>query len=209
MKAREQKKERSVLDIIDGIRSGQIDPKSIINEERIPCVEFMMSRGCGTAYLVKYFSCSDRTIRRDKVAIRKNNAVKIDDKFTNEHVSELITTERNIRMQLLTIASSKETSVSDKIQALNSISKGQKDLTIQLKLFGVPNLKLEQNNKNRKEENTKNKKPNYTLAQEEWCRMTDLFHPMHREEIRKVFEKALEWVEKDEEEENKKANDGE
>lgn len=74
-------KEPRCLDILKGIKDSALDPASLSPDERRPLVVLLMAEGQSTAEIALLLKTSDRTIERDKKAIRENNALSPDPKF--------------------------------------------------------------------------------------------------------------------------------
>lgn len=82
--------ERSVLDTIAGIKDGRIDPKLLEEEDRQACVQYLASEGATIAEIAKLLKRSDRTIQRDRDAIRAAAALKHDPKFADRMSGVLV-----------------------------------------------------------------------------------------------------------------------
>jgi hypothetical protein len=73
----------SSLKILQEIKNGVTDPKSLSGSERKSLIPFLMAEGQSTAEIAHLLKVSDRTIERDKKAIRKDNALAHDPELTN------------------------------------------------------------------------------------------------------------------------------
>lgn len=73
------------LSLLQKIRVGDIVPKSIKVAERHLIVIYLMADGYCTAEIAQILNVSDRTIERDKKAIREDNSIE-----TNPHLIEQI-----------------------------------------------------------------------------------------------------------------------
>jgi len=71
------------LDILKGIKTGTLDPASLLPDERRPLVAILMAEGQSTAEIALLLDTSDRTIERDKKTIRENNAISRDPELAN------------------------------------------------------------------------------------------------------------------------------
>ena len=80
----------SVLSLIRGIQSGQIPPKSLSIEDRRRCVEHLTGEGYSTAEIAEILRTIERTISRDRRAIREANAVEADPAFIKEMIGRLV-----------------------------------------------------------------------------------------------------------------------
>jgi DNA-binding CsgD family transcriptional regulator len=78
-----ESKELRCLDILQGIKKGTVDPASLISNQRKLLVTLLMAEGQSTAEIAHILKVSDRTIERDKNAIRKENALSNDPKLAD------------------------------------------------------------------------------------------------------------------------------
>ncbi|MHC4844217.1 MAG: ECF-type sigma factor [Planctomycetota bacterium] len=76
-------KELRCLDILKGIKNGTLDPASLSPDARRPLVTLLMAEGQSNAEIAHLLKTSDRTIERDKRAIRENNALSPDPKLAD------------------------------------------------------------------------------------------------------------------------------
>lgn len=68
-------KDLRCLDLLKGIKADTLDSASLLPDERRPLVSILMAEGQSTAEIALLLKTSDRTIERDKKAIRENNAI--------------------------------------------------------------------------------------------------------------------------------------
>jgi len=78
------------LDILQGIKAGTIDPTSLVRKQRKLLVPFLMAEGQSTAEIAHLLKVSDRTIERDKNAIRRKNAISRDPELANVIAGRLV-----------------------------------------------------------------------------------------------------------------------
>jgi transposase len=71
-------KDLRCLDILQGIKAGTTDPASLLPNQRKLLVPFLVAEGQSTAEIAHLLKVSDRTIERDKKAIREENAISQD-----------------------------------------------------------------------------------------------------------------------------------
>ena len=76
-------KELRCLDILQGIKAGTTDPASLLPNQRKLIVPFLMAEGQSTAEIAHLLKVSDRTIERNKKAIREENAISQDPELAN------------------------------------------------------------------------------------------------------------------------------
>lgn len=83
-------KEPRSLVILQKIKSGSTNPSSLTPAERRPLVSLLMVEGQSTAEIAHLLQVSDRTIERDKKAIRKDNALAKDPELAGIMAGRLI-----------------------------------------------------------------------------------------------------------------------
>ena len=83
-------KELRCLDILQGIKTGTTDPASLLPYQRKLLVPFLMAEGQSTAEIAHLLKVSDRTIERDKKAIRENNAISQDPELADVMAGRLV-----------------------------------------------------------------------------------------------------------------------
>jgi predicted DNA-binding transcriptional regulator YafY len=83
-------KDLRCLDILQGIKKGTIDPVSLVPNQRKLLVAFLMAEGQSTAEIAHLLKVSDRTIERDKKAIREENALSKDPELVGIIAGRLI-----------------------------------------------------------------------------------------------------------------------
>jgi transposase len=76
--------------LLKQIQSGQLDPACIGTPSRRQLVVAMMSDGYSTAEIAEILKVSDRTIERDRKAIREANAVSRDPRLVEQMTGRLI-----------------------------------------------------------------------------------------------------------------------
>ena len=83
-------KELRCLDILQGIKAGTTNPASLLPYQRKLLVTFLMAEGQSTAEIAHLLKVSDRTIERDKKAVRKENAISQDPELANVIAGRLV-----------------------------------------------------------------------------------------------------------------------
>ena len=78
------------LDILQGIKEGTTDPASLLPNQRKLIVPFLVAEGQSTAEIAHLLKVSDRTIERDKKAIREENAISQDPELANIIAGRLV-----------------------------------------------------------------------------------------------------------------------
>lgn len=82
--------ETRTLTLIRKIESGTVDPKTISVSDRRQLVALLMADGYATAEMTQVLGVADRTIERDKKAIRESNAIARDPKLVEQMVGRLV-----------------------------------------------------------------------------------------------------------------------
>lgn len=83
-------RDNSTVSLLRNIESGVVDPKSIPVIGRRQLVGFLMADGYSTAEVGQILQVADRTIERDKKAIREANAIQRDPKLVEQMVGRLV-----------------------------------------------------------------------------------------------------------------------
>ncbi|MCK4783253.1 MAG: hypothetical protein KAV87_05845 [Desulfobacteraceae bacterium] len=78
------------LDLLKKVQVKAIDPKSICKADRQLMVGHLMAEGYSTADMAEIFLVTDRTIERDKNAIREANALKSDPELAEIMAGRLV-----------------------------------------------------------------------------------------------------------------------
>ena len=85
-----QGSESQSLTLLQGIKSGSVNPCSLCPADRRLLVSFLMAEGQSTAEIALLLKTSDRTVERDRKAIREENAITKDPKLVEQIVGRLI-----------------------------------------------------------------------------------------------------------------------
>lgn len=71
-------KQLRCLDMLQDLKEGTLDPASLAPDQRRPLVAVLMGEGQSTAEIAHLLQTSDRTIERDKKALRQDSALSQD-----------------------------------------------------------------------------------------------------------------------------------
>lgn len=85
-----QGSESQSLTLLQGIKNGSVDPSSLCPADRRLLVSVLTIGGQSTAEIAHFLKVSDRTIERDKRAIREENAITKDPKLVEQIVGKLM-----------------------------------------------------------------------------------------------------------------------
>jgi len=106
-----------VLELVEKIRGGIVDPKLLFTSTRQMCVEALILEGCPTSSIASLFKVSERTIRRDVVELRKKNAIQASPEMTGALLGEFLANARNHSSHLKRIANLREAYPDEKARA--------------------------------------------------------------------------------------------
>ncbi len=105
------------LDTLKAIQSGAIDPTTLSPETRRRLVAYLISDGYSTVDMAEVLKVSERTIERDRKAIRQTNALQPDPELPDQMAGRL-TAEADLAIQRIRKAGrDKRTRPGEKIQA--------------------------------------------------------------------------------------------
>jgi DNA-binding CsgD family transcriptional regulator len=107
----------SVLTALRDIQSGARQPNSLSMEDRQRCVEHLTTDGYQTAEIAAILKVAERTVLRDRKAIRKANALQADEGFAAETVGNLIKQADQAIARLRRISREKDTPPAVKVDA--------------------------------------------------------------------------------------------
>ena len=82
--------EERTLSLLQKIQAGTVDPKCIRPAERRLIVSYLIADGYSTADIAQILKVSDRSIERDKKAIREANALSADPELVEQMVGRLV-----------------------------------------------------------------------------------------------------------------------
>jgi len=82
--------DNGTVDLFRRIESGAVDPTCVSTADRRQLVGFLMGNGYSTADMSQILRVADRTIERDKKAIRESNAITRDPKLVGQMVGRLV-----------------------------------------------------------------------------------------------------------------------
>lgn len=105
------------LSLLQKIQTGSVDPKCIRPAERRQIVSYLMADGYCTADMAQILKVSDRSVERDKKAIRQANALAADPQLVEQMAGRLVC-EANLSIQRIRKAvRDKKTKTAVKIDA--------------------------------------------------------------------------------------------
>ncbi len=128
--------EERTLSLLQKIQAGVMDPKCIRPAERRLIVSYLMADGYSTADIAQILKVSDRSIERDKNAVREANAIAADPQLVEQMVGRLVL-EADLSIQRIRKAvRDKDTPHSVKVDAEYRCFQIINEMTISLQRLG-------------------------------------------------------------------------
>ncbi len=87
--------DRPLLHLIRDIQRGHVQPKTLSSEDRRACVRYLWGQGYSVHELAALLTVSEPTIKRDRRAIRMDNALHPSEALADEVIAELVDTAEN------------------------------------------------------------------------------------------------------------------
>ena len=109
--------ERSVIELLQEISSGLLDPKLLDASSRQRCIQALKDEGRTIPQISNLLHCSERTVRRDWKVLKEQNAITADSEFCKQTIGELSRQATIHISYLMRIARDKGTTTAEKIQA--------------------------------------------------------------------------------------------
>jgi len=134
--ANENLGELSIREILQRIRTGQLNPLMLSKTLRQACVETLLLEGYQQAAIAQFLKKSDRTIRRDMEDIRKSYSAKPSFEFTRLIIADFLFQARIHQAHLMRLARSGESSTADKSRAEGLAWKVSKEVLQELYYIG-------------------------------------------------------------------------
>ena len=103
------------LMLLREIKAGNLNPKSIRPADRRVLVSLLMAEGQSTADMAHLLDVSDKTIERDKRAIREENAIGKDPKFVEQMVGRLVGEAETCTQRIRKALRERDATVADKV----------------------------------------------------------------------------------------------
>jgi transposase len=133
---RQDQQEVSSYNLLQSIKSGTMDAKSLIREQRQSCVESLTLEGYKVSEIAHMLSRSEKTIKRDLQDIWKKNASMPTPDFILGEISEMIQKGKTHQAYLMRIARSNTASPKEKIEAEEKAWQIAKELSERLQSLG-------------------------------------------------------------------------
>lgn len=107
----------SVLSLIRDLQSGRTSGINLSIDDRRRCVEHLSAEGYSVPEIAEILKCNERTIARDRKAIRQANALKVEPGFVEETVGHLMRQAEQSISRLRRMAREKESPLSSRVEA--------------------------------------------------------------------------------------------
>ncbi|MBU1086888.1 MAG: hypothetical protein KKD05_05145 [Candidatus Omnitrophica bacterium] len=133
-----------VLSLLQQLKEGIIDAKSIDKDTRRQLVEVLHSEDYTIYQMAQFFKCSEKTVQRDLVQVRKQNALSPSAEFAKELIGEMLTRARQHYASLGRLSKNASATVQDKIMSEVSSWKVFKEMIEKFQSLGYLPLKSQQ-----------------------------------------------------------------
>ena len=133
---RTNREPEGVIAMIRRIQQGTLSGKSLSIEDRRRCVEYMTLEGYSVPEIAEVMQVTDRTIGRDRDAIRKANAVHVHPSFVEEVVGQVLSKAVSSESRLKRMSRDRNVSASDRIEAERTSWQVTKDMFGMLRSIG-------------------------------------------------------------------------
>jgi len=124
------------LSLLQKIQAGTVDSKCIRPAERHLIVSYLMADGYSTADMAQILKVSDRSIERDKQAIRKKNALAADPELVEQMVGRLVCEAELSVQRIRKAARDKDTPQAVKVDAEHRCYQIVSDMVTSLQRLG-------------------------------------------------------------------------
>jgi len=130
------KTDGTVLDTLRKVQSRQLSPQNISLATRRSLVEHLSSDGYSVAEMAEILQVNERTVRRDRAAVREANALEFDPELSSKMAGALLGEADNVVNRIRRAARAKDTTVAEKIAAEATCWRVKKELVESLQSLG-------------------------------------------------------------------------
>lgn len=135
------REEKPILSLIQQIRDGTLNPRTLSIDARQSCVEVLIGEGYTKSQVAEILQWSEKTIQRDVQDIRESNSLTPSIEFAKQIAGDMVKKGLAHHDYLVRISRGKEVSDADKIQAVTSAWNIVNDLIERLQTLGYLPLK--------------------------------------------------------------------
>ena len=128
--------QRSVLSVMRDIKQGTIHPRNLAIAVRHRCVEHLTSEGYSTAEIAEILDVAERTIARDRAAIKQGNSIQRDPNMTGQMVGQLLLQAETAVSHIRRVTRERATSASVRIEGEKACWVITRDLVERLQSLG-------------------------------------------------------------------------
>lgn len=128
--------ERTVLALIRDIREGRMSGPMLHKDDRLRVVEHLTAEGYSGSEIAEVLKVSERTIIRDRIAVRELNALVPSPEMVGQVVGHLVRTAEQVTGRLRRIGREAGTKPSEKIESEKAVWQVQRELVITLQGIG-------------------------------------------------------------------------
>lgn len=133
---RYNKEDTPTYKILQAIKAGSLDAKSLSKEERQACVEVLILEGYEVASIAQLLDRSEKTIKRDKQEIWQRNSQMPTPEFVLREITEMINKGKVHQSYLMRLARSKDTPPKERIEAERSAWQVGNEIAERLQTLG-------------------------------------------------------------------------
>lgn len=112
-----ENKDKPILNLIQQIKDGTVEPSVLTKDERQQCVEVLVLEGYAPSQIAQLVNRSEKTIKRDIAEIRSRNSLTPSMELMKQLVGDLIMKSEAHQTRLTRLARTNEGSVSERSQA--------------------------------------------------------------------------------------------
>lgn len=127
---------RGVLATIRGLHAGSVQGRSLSVDDRRRLVEHLMIEGYSIADTAEILGVSERTIERDRRAVRSTNALRSDPTFIRETIGQLVMQADASAGRLKRLARERSASTTARVEAEYAAWRVQRELIALLQRLG-------------------------------------------------------------------------
>ncbi len=107
---------QTIHDLVRAIQAGEVSGRALAPEDRQRCVEFLLAEGYSVVEISEVLKVHERTIQRDKLAIRNANALQRDESLPGRMAGYLVAEAEHSMSLLGRVARDRETPAAVKVE---------------------------------------------------------------------------------------------
>ncbi len=108
--------DQTIHDLVRAIQAGEVSGRALAPEDRQRCVEFLLAEGYSVVEISEVLKVHERTIQRDKLAIRSANALQRDESLPGRMAGYLVAEAEHSMSLLGRVARDRETPAAVKVE---------------------------------------------------------------------------------------------